>query len=89
MPDFTDAPFPLLYGWVTTRAPAARARSAVASVDPSSTTMISCQEATARSAATTDSIDSDSLKAGMITLTEDGSAMREGATVGIYVKRRL
>ena len=41
MPLFTAAPLPLLYGWRTTRAPAPAAASAVPSVDPSSTTMIS------------------------------------------------
>ena len=44
--------------------------------------MTSCQDALARSDATTDPIDAASLNAGMITLTEDGSAM--GKT-GSYV----
>src|SRR5712691_137519 len=74
MPLLTAAPLPLLYGCVTTRAPALRASSAVPSVDPSSTTMISCQDATERRPATTDAMAAASLNAGMMTETDEGSA---------------
>src|SRR4051812_13611395 len=87
MPDFTDAPLPLLYGWVTTCAPARRARSPVPSVEPSSTTMICCHAAAARSSVTTDSIDPDSSNAGMITLTDEGSATRDGCSSGHVCER--
>jgi hypothetical protein len=61
MPFLTDAPFPMLYGSVTTVAPAAAASGPVPSVDPSSTTMISRHGAADRSTPTTSAIDSCSL----------------------------
>src|SRR5688572_23281287 len=75
MPDFTDAPLPLLYGCRTTVAPASAACAAVSSVDPSSTTRISCQAATWRSARTTSATAAPSLNAGMTTDVAAGSAM--------------
>src|SRR3712207_3158527 len=74
MPVFTAAPFPLLYGCRTTRAPAAAARAPVASLDPSSTTITSCQSAAARRRATTSPIASASFIAGMTRETVEGSA---------------
>ena len=74
MPVFTAAPLPLLYGWRTTVAPAPRARSAVASDDPSSTTMISCHAAPAPSACTSGPMAGSSLNAGTTIETEEGSA---------------
>jgi hypothetical protein len=53
MPLFTAAPFPLLYGWRTTTAPAVSASPDVRSLDPSSTTMISCHGPALASAPTT------------------------------------
>jgi hypothetical protein len=61
MPLFTAAPFPLLYGCRTTMAPAAAAHADVSSLDPSSTTMISCQGPPATSADTTSAITAASL----------------------------
>src|SRR3954468_17411550 len=75
IPVLTAAPFPLLYGCVATIAPAAVAVAAVASRDPSSTTMISCQRAAALSPATTPPMTSASLYAGMTIETVAGSAM--------------
>src|SRR3954463_3428093 len=74
IPVLTAAPFPLLYGCVATIAPAPRAVAAVASRDPSSTTMISCHRAAASSPATTPAITSASLYAGMTIETVAGSA---------------
>ncbi len=78
IPLFTAAPLPLLYGWRTTIAPAPAARAPVSSVEPSSTTMISCHGPAAASA------DDDlgdrpraSLKAGMTTETSDGIGQRQ------------
>src|SRR5262245_7676962 len=76
MPLLTAAPFPLLYGCVTTVAPDADATVDVASFDPSSTTMISCHGAAAFSAPTTLLMASASLYAGMTMDTADGSATR-------------
>src|SRR6476620_8855297 len=75
MPVLTAAPFPMLYGWLITWAPADRARAAVPSDDPSSTTMISRHAPVDRNAATTESIELDSLYAGMSTLVAETSAM--------------
>jgi hypothetical protein len=61
MPDFTAAPFPLVYGWRTTRAPARWAITAVSSLDPSSTTMISRHGAAEASSDTTREMDAASL----------------------------
>src|SRR4051812_19635552 len=72
MPVFTAAPFPLLYGWRITRAPAAAASRAVSSVEPSSTTTISRHAAAACSPRTTAPIDAASLKAGMTTDVASG-----------------
>src|ERR1044072_8641349 len=74
MPLFTAAPFPLLYGCRTTQAPALRACPAVSSAEPSSTTMISRQEAVRRSSDTTPAMLSASFIAGMTMETEEGSA---------------
>src|ERR671918_720189 len=57
-----------------TRAPALRARSPVASADPSSITMTSCHGAAARSCATRSPIAAPSFMAGITTDTELGSA---------------
>src|SRR5262245_36085204 len=57
-----------------TRAPAASARAAVSSVDPSSTTSTSRQGRPALRADTTAPMPSSSLKAGMTTETSPGSA---------------
>jgi hypothetical protein len=75
MADFTAAPLPLLYGWVTTRAPAAAAAGPVPSVEPSSTTSTSCQAPAARRPATTSPMLSRSLKAGMTMVTVFGAAI--------------
>src|SRR5688500_9441740 len=74
MPVFTAAPLPLLYGWRITRAPAASARCAVASLEPSSTTMISRPAAPSRRLPTTAAMDSSSFIAGMTIDTSAGSA---------------
>src|SRR5579864_5029624 len=67
IPVLTAAPLPMLYGWLMTRAPAAVARRAVSSVDPSSTTTISCHDAASRSASISGAIAGASLKAGITT----------------------
>src|SRR5688572_29930992 len=59
-----------------TTAPASRARAPVASVDPSSTTMISRHAAASLSCRTTVAIDSSSSCAGITIETTDGSATR-------------
>src|SRR5512139_1993695 len=74
MPVFTAAPLPLLYGWRMTRAPAASARAAVASVEPSSTTSTSRHGAAWRSIETTPAIASCSFMAGRTTETSEASA---------------
>src|SRR3954468_22307988 len=56
-------------------APASAACAAVSSVDPSSTTRISCQAPAWRSARTTSATAAPSLNAGMTTDVEAGSAM--------------
>src|SRR5436190_6964721 len=76
IPVFTAAPLPLLYGCRTTHAPAVRARAAVSSVEPSSTTRISCHEAASRSEDTTAPIASASFMAGMTIEIVDGSAKK-------------
>src|SRR4051812_15685824 len=91
MPVFTAAPLPLLYGWRTTDAPAALARAAVSSLDPSSTTMISRHPAASRRRDTTPPMASASSMAGMTIETVDVSAKqlldhavpRNGAGVGL------
>src|SRR5258705_1330646 len=74
MPVFTAAPFPLLYGCLMTHAPAARARVAVSSADPSSTTMISRHGAAPRSCETTLPMASASFIAGITIETVEQSA---------------
>ena len=74
MPVLTAAPFPLLYGCLMTRAPAVAATVAVSSADPSSMTRTSRQVAAARNDWTTTPTAAASSKAGMTTLTVDGSA---------------
>src|SRR5258705_7569526 len=74
MPVFTAAPFPLLYGCLMTHAPAARARAAVSSADPSSTTMISRHAAAPRSCETTLPMASASFIAGITIETVEQSA---------------
>src|SRR3954453_5544079 len=56
-------------------APAPAACAAVSSVDPSSTTRISCQAPAWRSARTTSATAAPSLNAGMTTEVDAGSAM--------------
>src|SRR3954453_13895489 len=56
-------------------APAPAACAAVSSVDPSSTTRISCQAPARRSARTTSATAAPSLNAGMTTDVEAGSAI--------------
>src|SRR5262245_61006483 len=75
MPVFTAAPLPLLYGWRITVAPTAEAFALVASVDPSSTTRISCHAAAPRRSATTRPIAEASLNAGMTTDVAFGSGI--------------
>src|SRR5262245_12858052 len=79
-PVLTAAPLPLLYGCRTTRAPASRARAAVASLEPSSTTMISRHRAARWSPWTTAPIDGSSSCAGITIETADGSATSGGET---------
>src|SRR5207244_9454916 len=78
MPVFTAAPLPLLYGCRMTRAPAAGARVAVSSADPSSTTRISCHGAAARRPPTSVSIVGPSLNAGMTTEVRPALALSMG-----------
>src|SRR5262245_9401638 len=75
MPVFTAAPLPLLYGWRSTRAPAAAASAPVASIDPSSTTRISRHGAAVASSRTTAPMDAASLKAGITTDVSAASAI--------------
>src|SRR5438045_1637837 len=75
MPVFTAAPFPLLYGWRSTRAPAAAACVPVSSLDPSSTTSISRHGAVAARSRTTSLMDAASLKAGITTDVSEASAI--------------
>src|SRR6478736_2117128 len=65
MPVLTAAPLPLLYGWRTTCAPAPVACAPVSSFEPSSTTRISCHDASARRSRTSGAIEAPSLNAGM------------------------
>src|SRR5262249_2952943 len=80
IPVFTAAPLPMLYGWRTTCAPAAAASAPVSSLDPSSTTRISCHGATARRSVTTDAIEPASLNAGM---TIDVAAGFDALSIGL------
>ena len=75
MPLFTAAPLPLLYGCRTTRAPACVASALVPSLDPSSTTRISCHGAAALRSRTTAPIEAASLKAGITIDVSAASAM--------------
>ena len=74
MPLFTAAPLPWLYGWRITRAPASVARVDVSSVEPSSTTTISCHGPMSMRSLTTVAMTEPSLNAGMTTVVDAGSA---------------